>query len=218
VLSVDAIYSYVRNSVSLSLAPGSNDANGVPIPPFLPQTLTATISDNSAMMLVARYTSGPLKLYAGYEYIRYMAPSDPQTGFTDIAGNFLCSGCTAFNNTNINNAAFGMNGLGDKILQVMWVGGKYAVTENLDVIGAYYHYNQDSYFGTAAGGPAPCSTSAHAQCAGTFDAISAAVDWRFAPKWDVYLGFMFSQVNNGLASGFIQRNNIDPTAGLRFRF
>jgi hypothetical protein len=100
----------------------------------------------------------------------------------------------------------------------MWVGGKYAVTENLDVIGAYYHYNQDSYFGTAAGGPAPCSTSAHAQCAGTFDAISAAVDWRFAPKWDVYLGFMFSQVNNGLASGFIQRNNFDPTAGLRFRF
>jgi hypothetical protein len=29
---------------------------------------------------------------------------------------------------------------------------------------------------------------------------------------------MFSQVNDGLASGFIQRNNIDPTVGLRFRF
>src|SRR5262245_26040621 len=46
VLSLDAIYSYVRDAVSLGLAPGSNDANGVPIPPFLPQTLTATISDN----------------------------------------------------------------------------------------------------------------------------------------------------------------------------
>jgi predicted porin len=218
VLSVDAIYSYVRNSVSLSLGPGSNDANGVPIPPFLPQTLTATISDNSAMMLVAKYTNGPLKLYAGYEHIRYMAPSDPQTAFTDIAGNFVCQGCDAFNGTNINNAAFGVNGLGDKTLQVMWVGGKYAVTEKLDVIGAYYHYIQDSYFGTAAGGPAPCSGSEHPQCAGTFDAISAAIDWRFAPKWDVYLGFMFSQVNNGLAYGFLQRNNIDPTVGLRFRF
>src|SRR3981189_644047 len=40
VLSVDAIYSYVRDSVSLALAPGSNNANGVPIPPFLPQTHT----------------------------------------------------------------------------------------------------------------------------------------------------------------------------------
>src|SRR6202045_521741 len=101
VLSVDAIYSYVRDSVSLALAPGTNDANGVPIPPFLPQTLTVTISDNSAAMLVAKYTNGPLKLYAGYEYIRYMAPSDPQTAFTDIAGNSLCQGCDAFNSTNI---------------------------------------------------------------------------------------------------------------------
>jgi hypothetical protein len=29
---------------------------------------------------------------------------------------------------------------------------------------------------------------------------------------------MFSQVNGGLANGYLQRNNIDPTAGLRFRF
>jgi predicted porin len=184
----------------------------------LPQTLTATISDNSAVMFVARYTDGPLKLYAGYEHIRYMAPSDPQTAFTDIAGSFLCQGCEAFNNTNINNTAFGVNGLGNKTLHVMWVGAKYAATENLDVMAGYYHYIQESYFGTLAGGPAPCSSSAHSQCAGTFDAISAAIDWRFAPKWDLYFGFMFSQVNGGLANGFLQRNNIDPTVGLRFRF
>ncbi|WP_426615439.1 porin [Bradyrhizobium sp. McL0616] len=218
VLSVDAIYSYVRNSVSLGLAPGSNDANGTPIPPFLPQTLTATISDNSAVMFVAKYTTGALKLYAGYEHIRYAAPSTPQAAFTDISGTFLCVGCAAFNNTNINNAAFGVNGLGNKTMQIMWLGTKYGVTENLDVIAAYYHYIQNSFFGTAAGGPAPCSSAAHAQCAGTFDAISAAVDWRFAPKWDTYAGIMFTQVNGGLASGFLQRNNIAPTVGLRFRF
>ena len=218
VLSVDAIYSHVRDSVSLALAPGSNNANGVPIPPFLPQTLTATISDNEAVMLVAKYTNGPLKLYAGYEHIRYMAPSHPQTAFTSIAGNFLCLGCDALNNTNINNTAFGVNGLGNKTFQVMWVGAKYAVTENVDVIGAYYHYIQNSFFGTAAGGPAPCSGTEHSQCAGTFDGISAAVDWRFAPKWDLYSGIMFTQVNGGLAFGFLQRNNIAPTVGLRFRF
>jgi predicted porin len=218
VLSVDAIYSYVRDSVSLALPSTSVDANGVPIPPFLPQTLTATISDNSAVMLVAKYTHGPLKVYAGYEYIRYTAPSDPQAAFTDIAGNFLCEGCQAFNNTNINNTAFGVNGLGNKILQVMWVGAKYAVTENVDAIGGYYHYIQDSYFGTPTGGLAPCSGTEHPQCAGTFDAIAAAIDWRFAPKWDAYFGLMFSQVNGGLASGFLRHNNVDPTVGVRFRF
>jgi len=218
VLSIDVIYSFARDSVSLALAPGSNNANGVPIPPFLPQTLTATISDNEAVMLVAKYTNGPLKLYSGYEHIRYAAPSNPQTAFTTIAGDFVCQGCAGFNNTNINNTAFGVNGLGNKTFQVMWVGGKYAITENLDVIGAYYHYIQDSFFGTAAGGLAPCSGTEHAQCAGTFDGISAAVDWRFAPKWDLYSGIMFTQVSGGLASGFLQRNNIAPTVGLRFRF
>jgi hypothetical protein len=59
VLSVDAIYSYVSDSVSLALASGvgANDPNGVPIPPFLPQTLTATISDNEAVMVVAKFTA-----------------------------------------------------------------------------------------------------------------------------------------------------------------
>jgi hypothetical protein len=169
-------------------------------------------------MFVARYTTKSLKLYAGYEYIRYEPPSNPQAAFTDIAGNFLCQGCDAFNGTNINNAAFGVNGLGNKTFQVMWAGMKYSVNDDLDVIAAYYHYIQNSFFGTAAGGASFCSSSAHAQCAGTFDAISAAVDWRFAPKWDTYFGVMFTQVNGGLASGFFQHSNVAPTAGLRFRF
>jgi len=50
----------------------SNDANGMPIPPFLPQTLTATISDNSAAMPVAKYAIGRLKVYGGYERIIYV--------------------------------------------------------------------------------------------------------------------------------------------------
>jgi predicted porin len=216
-LSFDGIFSYVRDSVSTSLAGGTTDANGAPIPPYLPQTLTATISDNAAVMLVAKYVDGPLKLFAGYEHITYMAPSDPQTAFTNIAGSFLCEGCTGINNTNINNAAFGTNGFGNKVFQVMWIGGKYAIRDDLDVIAGFYHHTQNSYFGTAAG-PQPCSGSEHAQCSGTFDVVSAAIDWRFAPKWDLYLGFMYSQVNGGFANSFIARNNIDPTLGLRFRF
>ena len=218
VISADAIYSYVTNAAAISLGPGSNNAQGSPIPPFLPQTLTATISDNEAVMLVVKYTAGPWKFYAGYEHIRYMAPSDPQSSFTNIAGDFICQDCQAFNNTNIVNTAFGVNGLGDKILQIMWAGGKYAITDKLDVMVGYYHYDQNAFFGTVAGGAAPCSGAERPQCAGTFNGISAAIDWRFAPKWDLYTGFMYSQVNGGLANGYLQRNNIDPTVGVRFRF
>ena len=44
------------------------------------------------------------------------------------------------------------------------------------------------------------------------------VDWQFAPKWDLYAGLMYTKVNGGLANGFLQRDNLDPTVGLRFRF
>jgi hypothetical protein len=56
------------------------------------------------------------------------------------------------------------------------------------------------------------------QGAGTQDAFSVAVDWRFGKKLDAYAGFAYSQVNDGLASDFLFRNTINPTAGLRFRF
>jgi hypothetical protein len=111
-----------------------------------------------------------------------MAPSDRQTGFTDIGGNFLCDGCVALNNTDITNTAFGRDGLGNKILQIMWIGVRYAVTDKLDVIAAYYHYTQNSYYGTRTAGPLPCSGSEHSQCAGTFNAISGVIDWQFAGR------------------------------------
>ena len=210
VLSLDAIYSYVRDAVSIGLAGNPVGPAGNPMPPFLPQVLTATISDDRSVMLLARYTNGPLKLYAGYEWIQFAPPSNPQTAFTDIAGDALCLGCNAINNTNITNTAFAAH---DRILQVFWAGAKYAVTDKLDVIGAYYHYDQNSF-----GAGASCNTAAKSTCSGTFDAVSFVVDWQFAKKFDAYAGFMFSQVNNGLANGYLNRNTIDPTVGLRFRF
>jgi predicted porin len=99
----------------------------------------------------------------------------------------------------------------------MWTGVRYSVTSRVDVVAAYYHYIQDSYFGTARG-TMPCSGAEHAQCAGTYDAVSGLIDWKFAPKWDLYVGLMYNKVNGGLANGFIQRNNIDPSVGVRFRY
>jgi predicted porin len=206
-LSLDAIGSYVQNAVSLAVA-------GNTLPAVLPQVLTATLSDDTSVMLVGKYSKGPLKLFAGYEYIQYAPPTTPYapgTGFSDIAGDFVCAGCAAINNTNINSTAFNA---GDKLLHVFWTGGKYAVTDNLDVIGAYYHYTQPTF-----GAFVNCTNpSAFANCHGTFDAVSFVVDWQFAKKFDAYAGIMFSQVNGGLANGFLNRSTIDPTVGLRFRF
>jgi len=207
---LDAIYSHVRDAVSIGLAGNPLGPAGNPLPPFLPQVLTATISDDTSVMALARYTNGPLKLFGGYEWIQFAPPSNPQAAFTDISGDALCIGCAAINNTNIVNTTFAAH---DKILQVFWTGAKYAVTDKLDVIGAYYHYDQNNF-----GAGAPCNTAAKATCSGTFDAVSFAVDWRFAAKFDAYAGLMFSQVNNGLANGYLNRNTIDPTVGLRFRF
>jgi predicted porin len=218
VLSFDVIYSWVKDSVSTTVLGGSTDANGNPIPPFLPDVLTATISDNTAVMVLARYTNGPLKLYAGFEQIRYSAPSDPQMAFTNIAGDFVCLGCQAFNNTNISNTSFGAAGFADRIFDVYWTGVKYAVTNQVDVIAAYYHYQQHSHFGTPTGGVMFCDGKEHAQCAGTLNAISGVIDWKFAPKWDVYVGLMYTEFNGGLSNSFFVNNNVATTAGLRFRY
>jgi predicted porin len=208
-LSLDAIGSYVRNAVSIGLA-------GNTLPAVLPQVLTATLSDNVSAMLVSKYSNGPVKLFAGYEYIRYAPPSDPYaagTGFHDISGDFVCAGCAAVNNTNINNTAFSA---GDKPFHIFWTGLKYSVTDELDITGAYYFNYQPTF-----GAPTNCTNAGSATpttCHGTLNAVSFVADWKFAKKFDTYAGIMFSQVSGGLASGFLNRSVIAPTVGLRFRF
>jgi hypothetical protein len=49
------------------------------------------------------------------------------------------------------------------------------------------------------------------------NAVSGVIDWKFAPKWDVYTGLMWTEFNGGLSNGFFVNNNIACTAGLRFR-
>jgi hypothetical protein len=71
--------------------------------------MIATLSDNTNVMVDAKYTMEQLKLYAGYEWIQFKNPSDPFTllhdGFTDIAGDFVCFQCTLINGTAIIAAA-----------------------------------------------------------------------------------------------------------------
>lgn len=194
-LSLDAILAYDKGAVSsAALSAAQNLAN--------PGTLAATISDDRSVMLLAKWKYGQFKISGGYEVIKFQNPSNPQTtNFTDIAGITVVA-------TNINNAAYTI----PRIQQVFWIGGRYAFTETIDAGIAYYHYYQSSYATT------PCSNSSKSTCSGTLDAVSFDVDWKFAKKFDVYAGVMFSEVQNGLSSGYLHGENLAPTAGVRFRF
>jgi len=75
--------------------------------------------------------------------------------------------------------------------------------------------HQNAY-GTATA--AGCSTAAHSTCSGNLEAVSLAADYRFNVHFDAYLGAMYSQVQDGLASGYLNTSNINPTVGARFKF
>jgi predicted porin len=198
-LGLDAIYSHVTDAVSAAAL------STAALAAKFPDSLAATISNDTSVMLLAKYTWGAVKVFGGYEHIYFANPSDPQTTFTNIGG------YTVFT-ANITNTAYSAN---NKVLQVFWTGGRYAFSDDLDTGVGYYHYLQNNF-----GGPASCASfgSSSSHCSGTMDAVSWDVDWKFAKKFDAYAGVMFSEMNNGLANGFLYHTNVAPTAGVRFRF
>jgi len=199
-LSLDAIVGHVKDAISAApLAVGF-----VPSATQLAQAgsglVAGTVSDNTSLMLLARYGIGPVKLYGGYENIRYVNPTVPLPVGSTIIGGYTLG---TVSNIGFPNA---------RDLQVFWTGAKYAVRSDVDLITAYYHEQQNSF------GVVGCSNASLATCSGQLNAVSFMVDYRFAKRFDAYAGAMYSQVSNGLASGFLNRSTIDPTVGMRFQF
>jgi predicted porin len=199
-LSLDAIVGHTKDAISAApLAVGF-----VPSAAQLAQAgsglVAGTVSDNTSLMLLSRYGTGPVKLYAGYETIRFVNPTVPLPVGSTIIGGYTLG---TVSNVGFPNA---------KDLQVFWTGAKYAVRSDVDLIGAYYHEQQNSF------GAVSCSNTSLATCSGQLDAFSLMVDYRFAKRFDAYAGAMYSKVANGLASGFLHSNTVDPTVGMRFQF
>ena len=200
--SVDGYYSKVRSSITAS-ALSVAQAGTLPEGYTLSNSLSGTVSDNTAYALMALYKLSPVKLFGGYEYIKYLNPATPlNPGFTDIGGYVLAY----VNNTAYNN---------QKILQVYWSGLRYTVLPQLELTGAYYGVHQSAYgSGTQAG----CNTNAHSACSGNLQTFSFDADYRFNVHFDVYAGAMYSGVHDGLAFGYIKTTNINPTIGVRYKF
>jgi len=183
--------------------------------------IAATVSDNTMFSVGAKYVIGPWKLSAGYENIHFANPNNPLAPGAFVTGGFIAG---TVNNTNFTT---------DRVLQTAWIGAKYSITSALDITGAYYHEWQNSFV-NATNPTGTCSNSDSSACSGSLDAVSLVADWRFARHMDMYAGVMWSQVQNGLASGFLQANgtnaggtiangptrasSYDPGIGLRYQF
>jgi len=191
--SVDAVYTHVSDAIlAAPLTAAQSLAN--------PGTLASTISDNTTYSVQGKYVYGPAKLYAGYEHMEYANPAHPvAAGATDIGGYILSV---------VNNAAYKDH----KILQISWVGLRYSVTSALDVTGAYYHYDQNSYKGNG------CANTSASSCSGDLNAVSAVADYRLSKYFDVYTGVTYSAVANGLAAGYLKSSVAASMTGVRFNF
>ncbi len=197
--SFDAVGSKVKDAVSLSNFGESPLPSGVGM-----NDLKATLSDNTSGLVMLKYKFERLTTFGGFEYILFRNPSDSYpNGFTTIGGYMVLPGDV--NATNyINN----------KILRVLWTGAKFALREDLDIAGTFYHYYQNDYnTSTCTDGGLSASS-----CHGTLNALSAMIDYRPSKRLDAYAGVMWSQVTGGLASGYLFTQNIGPTIGLRVQF
>jgi len=169
------------------------------------------VTDNTAVMVAAKYVWDPLKFFGGYEYIRYTNPANPLGIGATAQGGYLLSGVE---DDNLDSP---------KIVQVFWTGVKYALNTKTDITLSYYYEGQNDFRV-----PSTCSPVAgfRSSCAGTLDEVSLYADYHFTKRFDVYSGIAYSDVSGGLAIAiphgpgvpYFFNSNIAPTIGGRFAF
>jgi predicted porin len=204
-LSIDAYYSKIYDAVSAAALSATQVAGLAKLGFSSDTSLSATISDNTTLAIMAAYKVAPipLKLYAGYEHIQYANPVHPLAAGTNGLGGYTLA--------YVSNTTYA----DDKELNVYWTGVRYSVLRQLDVVAAFYGFRQNAYgTGTQAG----CASVAFSTCSGSFRAYSLDIDYRFTKHFDAYAGGMYSEVYDGVASGYLDRTNANPTMGVRLTF
>jgi predicted porin len=215
--SGDAYYVKVKSAISLG-ALSAPQVSALPTLGFSPSNaLAGTVSDNTTFGLMGMYTFAPFKFFAGYENIKFENPAAQCTALVQshCSANPIAPGfnVAAYTLAFVNNTAYNH----EKILQVYWAGVKYSVDPKLDVTLAYYGYHQSNFATTAAS--AGCSTSAFSTCSGELRDFSIDAVYKLSKRFDAFAGVMYSGVADGLANGYnFSKNNINPTAGVRFTF
>jgi predicted porin len=169
------------------------------------------VTDNTAVMVAAKYTWDPFKFFGGYEHIRQNNPSNPLGVGATAQGGYLLSGVE---DNNLDST---------KVVQVAWTGVKYAYDSKTDITMSYYREDQNDFRV-----PSTCSPAAgyRSSCAGKLNEVSLYVDHHFTKRFDAYAGIAYSDVSGGLAIAIPHKpgvryyydNNLAPTVGGRFTF
>jgi predicted porin len=192
-LQMDALYGKLRGAVNAASLSAAQNA-------VAPGTLAGTVSDNTGYSLLASYTIKPVKLYAGYEHMRFANPDDPLPANTVTIGGYVLS--------TVNNSAYTIN----KVLEYSWTGARYGITPRFDLTAAYYHFKQNSYAANH------CSNTSSGTCSGIFHDASLVADYRWTRRFDTYAGVNYSSAADGMAAGFLYNVAWAPMAGVRFTF
>jgi predicted porin len=201
--SIDAYYAKKDDAVAASAMSAAQFAGLSALGYSASNSVVGTVADTTTYGAMALYSFGAPKIFAGYEHIKFENPNTPLEAGASIIGGYVLA--------YVNNTAYTSN----KTLQVIWAGGKYAITPSFEVTAAYYGYRQDAY---ATGADSGCDSTLSAACKGQLNAVSVLGDYKFTKRFDAYLGSMWSEVENGLANGYLNRNTVTTTAGLRFKF
>ncbi len=226
-LSVDIVYQHYNQAISVLnplLGPTSptqpyqsalNSVNTIPITGAnlvgTTNTVYGIVTDNSALMVAARYTLDQFKFFGGYEHIRYTNPSNPLGVGASDQGGYIMSGVE---DNNLDSP---------KIAQIWWTGVKYALDSKTEITLSWYQQLQNDFRV-----PGSCGGAAGvvAACAGTLNEVSLYADHHFTKRFDVYAGVAYSDVGGGLAIAiphgpgvpYYYDSNLAPTIGARVTF
>ncbi len=173
-------------------------------------TVYGIVTDNSAIMVAAKYAWDPFKFYGGYEWIRQTNPTDPLGVGAPDQGGYIMSGVE---DDNLDSP---------KIVQIWWTGVKYAIDRKTDITVAWYHQLQNDFRL-----PSTCSAEAgfRSSCAGTLNEWSLYSDHHFTKRFDGFAGIAYSYVSGGLAIAiphgpgvpYRYDNNLGSDCGCSFR-
>ncbi len=152
-------YQSTLNSINTNPITGANVIE-------LTNTLYGIVTDNSALMVAAKYTWDPFKFYGGYRHhIQQNNPLESAGcfGASDQGGYFL-SGVTETTILTL-----------PETVQIWWTGVKYAYGSHTDITLSFYQQRQATFRVPPTCVPGPMRAS----CAGTVSEASLYVDHHF---------------------------------------
>jgi predicted porin len=225
-LSVDAVFQHYNQAISVlnpllgpqsPTQPYQSTTDSINTNPITGANLIATddteygiVTDNTAIMLAAKYTWDPFKLYAGYEHIQQFNPTNPLGIGASAQGGYLLSGVE---DNNLDSP---------KLVQIAWTGVKYAYDNKTDITLSGYHQWQHTFRVPSACPP----NSFRASCSGFLNEFSLYTDHHFTKRFDAFAGITYSNVSGGMAIAiphgpgvpYLNKSNTAPTIGARFTF